>query len=273
VRLAAALLPAVGLFLRVASASNKEDDFRGEVGGFYGHYTNRYGNWGGVQGRFWLLDSTGQRGHSGYLNLIDLYWKPEVKPLGADTLHSTFVMGRYMHNWSKQLYTMTTLGTTFDDAVFPRFQVEQEFDYALPQHPVLVFAVGIGDRLYPSVNRPYLVAGISYSFPNAGLIYRYWVGRGMNDKPSNTHLFTWIYGYRLKLWLRVDLLWGDEAHNTGLLFDTQVDSRGITVTLEQWLTRSLGVILIGEFTEMTIKSEQQYLLHREQLAARVFVTF
>jgi YaiO family outer membrane protein len=267
------MLLGASLFWHSPSVLAKEDDFRAEAGGFFARYSNRYGYWGGLQARWWLLDSTGQRGHSGYLNLIQLYWKPEIKPLGADSLQSTFLMGRYMRNWSKQLYTMTTLGTTLGDAVFPRLQVEQEFDYILPQHPVLVFAFGIGDRLYPSTNRPYLVAGISYSFPNAGFTYRYWVGRGMSDKPSNTHLFTWIYGYRLKLWLRVDLLWGDEAHNTGLLFDTQVDSRGITVTLERWLTRKLGLILMGEFTEMTVKAEQEYLLHREQLGVRAFVTF
>jgi YaiO family outer membrane protein len=178
-----------------------------------------------------------------------------------------------MRNWSKELYTMSTLGGTIDEPVFPRFQIEQEFNYIVPQHPVLVLAFGAGDRYYPSQNRPYLVFGGSYGLPKAGFSYRYWVGRGIAEKASSTHLLTWIYGDRLDFWLRLDLLWGDETHNVGLVHDAEVDSRGITLTVEKWLSRSFGFITTAEFTEMTLEIEEPIVLHRVQLGARAFITF
>src|SRR5687767_5854978 len=77
-----------------------EDNFRAEGGGFIARYTDLYGTWFGGTARIWVLDSSGKRRWSGYLNIVDLHWIPE-KPAHADdaVLHSTFFLGRVMKQW------------------------------------------------------------------------------------------------------------------------------------------------------------------------------
>jgi YaiO family outer membrane protein len=269
-----ALIVAARLIAAAREArADGEDAFRAELGSFYATFTKTYGHWFGATARFWLLDSTGLRRTSGYLDVIDLHWKPDAPTLGSSSLHSTFVMGRLMHHWSPSFYTMTTLGATAFSPVFPRVQVETELNAILPQVTGLVFSFGAGDRYYPTVNRPYLVLGASYALPRMSVSYRYWYGAGITSIPTQTHLITLAYGARLAAWLRIDLLWGDESFRSGVLFDTDMNSRGISVTLEKWLTPHIGVLLNPEYTEISVDGRNAAVLHRTQLLVRGFYTF
>src|SRR5262249_31800195 len=116
-----------------ADSPNGADNFRAELGAFFADFTKIYGTWYGETARFWLLDSTGQRGTSGYIDVIDLHWHPDSRALGASKLHSTYTMGRLMHSWAPHFYTMSTLGVTGFDAVFPRTLVETEGNWIVPQ--------------------------------------------------------------------------------------------------------------------------------------------
>lgn len=256
----------------------QEDDFRLEVGGFLARYTSRYGVWFGGHGRLWLLDSTGTRGTSGYIDVVDLHWRADLgpDPTRDETIHSTFVVGRLLRSLGPHCYGFATFGASTGDPVFPSVQAEVEINLILPQVPSLVFAVGGGDRLYPSVNRPYMVGGVSYAFPRSAFIYRFWLGRGVAREHSSTHLFTWAYGSRLDLWVRLDLLWGDEGHPNGLaplLSDVDVDSRGLAATAEKWLSPHFGLLVRTEVTEGAVVRDHDLSFHRWQLELRPFWTF
>jgi len=272
-RALAVLVVAANLSGHRTARADGEDAFRAELGSFYASFTKIYGSWFGATARFWLLDSTGSRRTSGYLDIVDLHWDPESPTLGSSTLHSTFFMGRVMHHWSPNLYTMTTLGTTAFTAVFPRFQVETELNAIVPQVTGLVFSFGAGDRYYPSVNRPYLVLGGSYALPKMSVSYRYWYGAGITSLPTQTHLISLAYGARLDAWLRIDLLWGDESYTSGVLYDTDMDSRGISLTFEKWITPRLGILVSPEYTEISVQNQNNAVLHRRQFLARGFYTF
>lgn len=256
----------------------EEDDFRLEAGGFFAAYTGNYGKWFGAQSRFWLLDSTGTRGQSGYVDVIDLHWiAPTATPDRDAYTHSTFVLGRYLRSWHELIYTFVTLGGTFDEPVFPQVQGELELNLIVPQRRSLVLTVGAGDRYFPSVNRPYMLGGFSYALPRAAFIYRFWAGRGIALKASTTHLLTWAYGERGKLWVRLDLLWGDEAHVSPLAplisKDADVTSKGLTLTGELWLTKRFGLVAQAEVMEGTIETVGAVGYHRWQAVVRPFWTF
>jgi YaiO family outer membrane protein len=255
-------------------AQAREDAFRAELGGFGASYSSLYGNWFGTSARFWLLDSEGTRGDSGYINVVDLYWHPSTAaPLGRTDLHSTFLMLREMHFWTPNLYTMVTLGGTAFDSVFPRLQVEGELNGIVPQQPGMVVTFGGGERAYPGTQRPYLVLGGSYATPKMSASYRYWYGAGITSQRSSTHLITFAYGARLDVWFRMDLLWGDEAHLTGLSSGIDVDSRGMSLTLEKWLTKKWGIIVNPEVTQISVAADPPAVLRRWQMLSRVFYTF
>lgn len=255
-----------------ARSGATEDMFRLEAGPYFASYSALYGNWYGAAARFWVLDSEGTRGFSGYVNIVDLHWDaPRLDDDGGQ--HATFFMGRLMKHWSKGFYTVTTLGATAFDPVFPRVQVENEFNFLPPQIRGSAVSIGAGDRYYPVRNRPYLVFGASYATPRTSLSYRYWVGRGLSQKTSDTHLLTWAYGARLDFWARIDLLWGDEAHSTGTTYDISVESRSIAFTLEKWIGPHIGFMLSPELTEIAVLAPAGATLHRFQTVGRLFATF
>jgi YaiO family outer membrane protein len=277
-RLAQAVLALVIVAGGASGAAAEEDDFRLEVGGFFAAYTGAYGTWFGAQSRFWLLDSTGTRGQSGYVDVIDLHWvAPAPTDARAAYTHSTFVLGRYLRSWHDLVYTFVTLGGTFDDPVFPQVQGELELNLIVPQRRSLVLTVGAGDRYFPSANRPYMLGGFSYALPRAAFIYRFWAGRGIALRASTTHLLTWAYGERGKLWVRLDLLWGDEAHVSPLApllsREADVTSKGLTLTTEVWLTKRFGLVGQAEVMEGTIEMDGAIGFHRWQAVVRPFWTF
>ena len=251
-------------------------DFKLTAGPYFAAFSNGYGVWGGLHARCWLLDVTGERGYSGYLELVDLHWRPDGKGAITAPADAEFVVGRVLKYWGDHVYTFATVAGTLGDPVFPRLQGEAELNFIVPQHPTLVLAFGGGYRHYPAVDRPYIIVGASYSFPFAAMLYRYYSGAGLAWARSDTHLLTWTFGQRLKAWLRVDLLWGNEEFSVNAvprLFADVVRSKGVYVTWEQWILPNLGIATAASLSEGVVEIEQTINMHRWQIEIRPFFTF
>lgn len=251
-------------------------NFRVQGGPFFGNFTQGYGQWFGAHARTWLLDTTGERRLSGYADAVLLHWKPDPNqptpaPRRSD---SAYLLGRVQRSWTDRVYTFFTAGGTIGDAVFPRLQLEAEVNYALPQLPGFVVAFGAGDRYFPDINRPYLVTGAAFALPRVAVIYHLWAG--IAGRRSNTHLFTLSYGERLRHWVRVDLLFGNEAHPSGLTSRpsrTDVQGKGIAVSFEKWLTPTMGIITKGGLTEGSVAGPTDFAFHGWQASVEPFVEF
>jgi hypothetical protein len=253
-------------------------DYKVSLGPYLAYFSNDYGRWFGGHVRAWLLDVTGQRRVSGFVELINLHWRPGSagNPARVRSIDSYFALARVLRYWNDHVYTFVTLGGTAGDLSFPRFQGELEADFIVPQLRSLVLTFGGGDRYYDRLNRPYLVTGASYSLPKAAVIYRYWYGGGIAREPAHTHLLTLAYGERLNAWWRVDLLWGDASYpgsgNANVL-GALVETKGIALNLEKWLWPNLGVIGRVELDEEHIETAAPVTVHRWQVEVRPFVTF
>ncbi|NRA32694.1 MAG: YaiO family outer membrane beta-barrel protein [Polyangiaceae bacterium] len=251
-------------------------DFKASTGPFYGHFSDGQGDWFGLHSRFWVLDVTGKRRWSGYLDIVDMGWQPDSS--NADELSDTradFFVGRALRYWNDNFYTFLTLGGTVGDAIFPRGMAEVEANYLIPSARGLVVTFGGGYRQYEPANRPYVVLGGAYSLPRAALLYRYYTGASIARRRSDTHLMTFVWGERLKFWLRADFLWGDESHpSPNVPSGLQLDSRSISVTWEQWLMDDTGTSLQLGVAEAAITGrDTPTTFHRFGGELRGFITF
>ncbi len=257
-------------------------DFKATVGPFFGHFTGGYGNWWGLHGRFWLLDVTGLRRWSGYIETVNLRWRPDrdADPLGLGDVDSDFASLRVLRYWSDSFYTFATLGTTLGDPVFPRVQAEIELDYIVPQHDGLGLSFGGGYRQYEPADRPFVLLGGSYSLPRAAVLYRLYASAHIARQPSYTHLLSFVYGERLSMWVRADFLWGDESHPDAVVpylrnvsQDLEVDSRALNVTTEIWLKKWLGIATRVGITDARVEGDTERRFRRYEGELRPFATF
>jgi YaiO family outer membrane protein len=255
-----------------AATPSATDDFRLEAVGFYANYSEPYGHWYGTHGRFWLLDVTGQRGMSGYLDLVDLHWRPNSE----QEVRSTLFLGRLLINWTDFFYSFATVGGAVGESVFPRLKLEGELNFVVPSYPSTVLAFGGGRHGYDGSAQPFVLAGVSYALAKAAFIYRIWFGRGVSRETTSTQLLTWFWGQRLHYWVRVDLLWGEASLATGQrLPDTSssINSRSVSITYERWLTDHIGMSLRGEVSHAFIVKHKGRRVRGTQAELGAFITF
>lgn len=254
-------------------------DYKLSFGPYVAGFSEDFGYWAGLHARAWLLDVTGKRGYSGFVEVVDLHWrgwgdKNPNRPV--DAVDTAFFLGRALKYWNQSLYTFLTVGGSLGDALFPRGQIEVEADWIVPTWPALVLCFGGGDRRYAEINRPYLIAGASYSLAKAAAIYRYWYDGGIGRKPAHTHLFTLVVGERLVAWGRLDLTWGDEGHpgsTIPTIYGEQVKAKAVAASLERWFRPNFGIIFKAELSEATLPGSPPLMVHRYLGEIRPFVTF
>jgi hypothetical protein len=256
-----------------AATPNPDDDFRLELVGFYANYSEPYGQWYGSHMRAWLLDVTGLRGISGYIDMVDLHWRP-----GGDgqAVRSTMMLGRVLKNWNDHFYSFLTIGTALGEAVFPRLKLEGEMDFIIPGHEGTVLAFGGGQHSYDGESRPFVLAGASYALAKAAFIYRIWFGRGVSRDTSTTHLITWFWGQRLHYWARFDLLLGESTQAIGSRLPntrSEIDSRAVSFTYEKWVTKQIGISGRAEVSHSYIVKQKGRRVRGSQAELGAFVTF
>jgi YaiO family outer membrane protein len=255
-------------------------DFKLSAGPFYGKFSGGYGAWYGSHLRLWLLDVTGKRGYSGFLEVVNTRWSADADPRfeRPPSASADFAMGRILRYWNDSFYTFLTLGGTLGDTIFPGVQADVEANYRLPSLKPLVISIGGGYRGYDAVRRPFLSTGLSYSFPAAAFLYRMYTGAGLARQASVTSLFTFVYGARLKQWVRLDFLWGAEDAPSGRLSvgdsTIQADSRAVALTWERWILDGFGFVARFGVTESTVTlDDEQRDFHRFEGELRLFTTF
>jgi YaiO family outer membrane protein len=262
-----------------SETENTDYDFELTTGPFFANFSDGYGHWFGLHTRAWLLDVTGKRRFSGYVEVVNLRWNPDEEndPTGLGQANTDFAAGRVLKYWTDEFYTFLTLGGSVGDTLFPRVQIEAEANYIVPQHRALVLAFGGGYRQYDPAQRPFVVMGGAYSLPRAAVLYRIYSGAGIARERSTTHLLTFVYGERLSAWLRADFLWGDESHPAGRLstaLPADVDSRAASLTWEQWIQSWYGTSLkVGVSDSVVLTDLGRSHVRRLEGELRLFATF
>ena len=238
-----------------ASEAVEEPDFSLALAPHGAVFSNDFGTWYGGQARLWLLDVTGERRWSGFLEVTNLHWRPE-DPSGSiesGDVDTVFTMARVLRHVGRWFYGFATLGGTVGQPLFPRFQAEAEANLLVPPHPAIVLTFGGGYRLMREEHRPYLVAGGSYSLPKMGFAYRVYTSAGMTRDRAATHLLTWLFGERRRSWWRLDLLFGDETLTaaTATPVSGNVSSKALSLTVEQWVAADVGITGTLSWSENT----------------------
>ena len=265
-----------------ADASDPEEDepnlpvdVRASGGPYGALFDGGYGGWVGGRLRLWVLDVTGERGASGFFEVVNLHWRGG-EDRGVTPVDSLFLNGRVLWHLNDSFYAVLTAAGTVGDLSFPRLQTEVEFNFSIPSHPALVVSAGGGNRNYERLNRPSLSVGFSYSLPKAAVSYRYWYDGTIAVAPSHTHLATLIVGERTDMWLRVQFLWGDEGHPTGSSPTAvlgHVGTKSVGFWFEKWLLPNFGLVAGVELAENRNAVAEEVVAHRWQLELRPFFTF